>query len=197
MLPGKLDGGNFISLIKRWQTMWNNVLLEHLQSMRLVAGHGIRIQKLASGTVISAERAGAAIAGSAASMETEGGPFAVTADLTTNDDSGELSWIILMHNSNSDSGKAGMVTIGRYREVISDRKWDARAGVVYLDVTYNDEDDAYTVIFDLEDELPDTEDEKRFILRIAEILHDTENDTYTVCQIQPFGDIEILGRWVK
>lgn len=65
MLPGKLDGGNFISLIKRWQTMWNNVLLEHLQSMRLVAGHGIRIQKLASGTVISAERAGSSSAGAA------------------------------------------------------------------------------------------------------------------------------------
>lgn len=197
MLPGKLDGGNFISLIKRWQTMWNNVLLEHLQSMRLVAGHGIRIQKLASGTVISAERAGAASAGSAASMETDGGPFAVTAELTTDDDSGDLSWIIRLHNSNSNSGQAGMVTIGRYRKVISDQEWDAQAGVVYLDVTYNDEDDAYTVIFDLEDELPDTEDEKRFILRIAEILHDTENDTYTVSQIQPFGDIEILGRWVK
>lgn len=197
MLPGKLEDGNFINLIKKWRDMWNNTLLDHLQSMRLVAGSGIRIQKLASGTVISADRSSGGAAPSAVAQDSDGGAFAVTIEDDSDENAEEPNWIIKLHNSNSESGIAGMVTVGSYRETIDDQEWDAQEGVVYLDITYDDESEEYTIIFDLEDEVPDTEDEKRYILRIAEITYDSETESYTASQINPYGDIEVLGRWVK
>ena len=57
--------------------------------------------------------------------------------------------------------------------------------------------DEYDVIFDLEEELPDTGDEQRYILRIVEITYDDESETWAAHQIRNYGDIEVLGRWVK
>lgn len=195
MLPGKLEGGNFISLIRKWQTMWNNTVLEHLQSMRLTAGPGIRLQRMPGGTVISAERGRGTGGMGGAAPDPEGGPFAVTAEAESG--RGKTSWVIRLHNSTGSSGKAGMVTAGSYRKLIHDQEWKARAGTVYLDVTYSDNTESYTVVFALESEVPDTGDEKRYILRIAEVAHDPETNVYTVSQVRPYGDIEIAGRWVK
>lgn len=49
----------------------------------------------------------------------------------------------------------------------------------------------------LQETLPQTEDEKRYLERIAEVTYDTDQKTYSVAQIRAVGDIEVLGRWVK
>ena len=90
-----------------------------------------------------------------------------------------------------------MVTIGSYRETVQDRKWDARQGVVYLDITCDGTTGEYSVIFALEEKIPETTGQKRFVLRIAEIAYDAETELYTASQVHPCGDIEVLGRWVK
>ena len=68
---------------------------------------------------------------------------------------------------------------------------------MYLEITYDPETEEYDIIFDLEDELPETEDERRYILRIAEITYDEGSDTWTAHQIRDYGDIEVTGRWVR
>ena len=73
----------------------------------------------------------------------------------------------------------------------------AKPGVVILDIVYDDDTEEYDVLFSLEDELPETTDEKRYILRIAEISYDEDTETWSAAQIRPVGDIEVTGRWVK
>lgn len=133
--------------------------------------------------------------GSTAVSKEKGGPFALEIYNAGSDETPE--WRVKLLNSESRSGKAGLVTIGSYREMIEDLDWDAEPGMVYLDVTYDPETEEYNVIFDLEDELPETGDEQRYILRIGEITYDEETETYTAHQIRDYGDIEVLGRWVK
>jgi|GEM_PF-6588483 len=195
MLPGRLEEGNFISMIRKWSEMWNGLLRDHLQSMRLIAGNGIRIQHYPSGTVVSADVPSGGGTISMPPDEEDGGPFAVEIYDASTD--GTPEWRVKLFDSAGESGNAGMVTIGSYREMIEDQEWEAEAGELYLDVTYDPETEEYKIIFDLEEELPETGDEKRYILRIAEIVYDEQTDSYTAHQIRDCGDIEVTGRWVK
>lgn len=85
MLPGKLEDGNFITLIRRWREMWNTLLREHLNSMRLIAGKGIRIQHYPNGTVISADRTSAAAVPAAAQEDEYSGCFKIV-DVSTGEE---------------------------------------------------------------------------------------------------------------
>ena len=172
---------------------WFRTLNECLQyAMTHPMGDGSTVFNDAGGTL----RTGITGDGDGSALESEnGGPFAVEIYNAGDDDSPK--WKVKLFNSKSESGNAGMVTIGSYREMIEDREWDAQEGTVYLDVTYDPETEEYDVIFDLEEELPDTGDEQRYILRIAEITYDDESETWDAHQIRDYGDIEVLGRWVK
>ena len=97
----------------------------------------------------------------------------------------------------SFSGIAGLVTIGSFREEVPDQQWTPKTGVVFCDITYDDEAETYLVLFALEETLPQTEDEKRYLERIAEISYDADTATWTAAQIRPVGDLEVGGRWVK
>ena len=125
----------------------------------------------------------------------DSGPFAV--EIFNEGTAGSPRWRIRLYNSQSDSGIAGLLTIGSYREEIEDQEWEAQEGVVYLEVTYDPDTEEYQVVFDIESGIPETEEERRYILRIAEITYDEETDMYTAHQIRRCGDIEILGRWVQ
>lgn len=195
MLPGKLNGGNFVALIKAWRDMWNSQVLDHLLASRIVAGSGITVQRLPAGTVISAIRRSGG-GGAAAVIHDDAGPFAVTIEIKDGSTPEQTEYEVVLHNTASESGIAGLVTVGSYREEIEDQQWRPQEGVVYLDITWDDDTEDYTVIFELESGLPDTADEKRYILRIAEITYDSETDTWSAAQIRPPGDIEVLNRWV-
>lgn len=192
MLPRKLlRNDKFIVLYDLW-----NQLIDHLQSSRPVAGAGIKIQRLSAGTVFSAST-GKSGGGTGGVTELGNkGPFAVTIESA---DKGKenSNKVVKLHNSASKSGVAGMVTIGSWRKEIADQEWSPQKGVVILDVTYNDGSEDYTATFSLEEKLPDTKDEKRYILRIAEISYDSDTKKWSAAQIHPVGDIEVTGRWVK
>ena len=191
MLPRKLlRGDKFVVLYDLW-----NELIDHLQSMRPVAGNGITLQRLSAGTVISTVRtSGKSAAGVSAGADD--GPFAVTIE-NVNEGGDQTDWRVKLHNSASESGVAGMVTIGSRRMQIKDQVWVPKNGVVILDIVYDGDTEEYDVLFSLEDEIPETTDEKRYILRIAEISYDENSETWSAAQIRPVGDIEVTGRWVK
>lgn len=191
MLPQKLrKGDKMASIFDRW-----NQLIDYLHEIRMVSGAGIRLSKMPSGTVISA-MATATGGGRSVVDDDVRGPFAVTIENKGSDETPE--WMVKLHNSaNAASTVAGMVTIGSFRTLYGVQIWEAKDGVVYLDVTYDEETEGYTVLFALEDELPRTADEQRYVLRIADIAYDSDTDRYTATLSRPVGDIEVLGRWVR
>lgn len=196
MLPGRLEEENFLAAIRKWREMWNGLLRDHLQSMRLIAGNGIRIQHYPAGTVVSAEPDPGRAASAVVPEDDGAGPFAV--EVYNADEEAKIpDWRIRLCNSESRSGIAGLVTIGSFRKEIEDREWVAQEGVVYLDITYDPETEEYSIIFDLEVQLPETEDARRYILRIAEITQDAETKIFTAHPVRDPGDIEVTGRWVK
>ena len=192
MFPMKLKRDETYSvLLERY-----NQLVDYLNEIRLVAGPGISISRMPAGITLSADVRPVA-SGTAFQPDSSGGPFAVTIEDNSEAGADEPDRIIRLHNSKSETGTAGMITIGSYREMIEDREWELQEGTVYLDITYDPETEEYDIIFDLEAELPDTEDPKRFILRIAEIICDAETETWEAHQIRDYGDIEVPGRWVR
>lgn len=191
MLPRKLlKNDKFIVLYDLW-----NQLIDHLQSCRPVPGAGIRIQRLPAGTVISAAGSSGRGGGGIAAAGDEG-PFAVTIE-PVDEEQENPGQVVRLHNTASASGIAGMLTIGSRRKQIADQEWPPKAGVVILDITYDDEAEDYTATFSLEEQLPETADEKRYILRIAEISYNSDTESWNAAQIHPVGDIEVTGRWVK
>lgn len=177
------------SILDRW-----NQLVDYLHAARLVPGPGVRISRMPAGTVISA--AAVSRGGSVAAVHTPAGPFDVL--VFDDGDGGAPVWKVRLHNSaNIKSTTAGMVTIGSHRRMFDVQTWDAKAGVVYLEITYDDAAESYTVTAALEGSLPKTTDEKRYVLRLADIVHDSDTERYTASQIRPVGDVEVLGRWVK
>ena len=121
------------------------------------------------------------------------GPFAVTLE----ENAETKKQTVKMHNSASDGEIAGLVTIGSSRFEIKNQEWAPAAGIVFCDITCNAESGEYQVLFSLAEKLPETTDEKRYILRLAEVTCDKDQKTYSVAQIRAVGDIEVLGRWVK
>lgn len=187
MIPRKLlRGDKFTSLYDLW-----NQMIDHLYEIRPVAGSGIQIQRMPAGMRFSATARG----GSSGSGGSFGdlGPFAVTLEV----DAETKKQSVKMHNSASDGEIAGLVTIGSSRFEIKNQEWAPAAGIVFCDITCNAESGEYQVLFSLAEKLPETTDEKRYILRLAEVTCDKDQKTYSVAQIRAVGDIEVLGRWVK
>ena len=122
MLPGKLEDGNFMATIRRWRDLWNNQLRDHLQSMHLVAGKGIRIQRYPGGTVVSAERNEASGVSSAATADEYYGYFKIE-DVST-----ETEHRIMVVDGNSydpaegTSGPSRCLINSRVREI---EPWDS------------------------------------------------------------------------
>lgn len=170
------------------EARWGAQLIQWIKDSVIPRGDG-RTTRV-DGNIISVRNGGGV------AEDKDKGPFAVTIeDLSENGDSPR--WVVRLHNTASESGVAGMLTIGSRRVSVNDQEWEPKTGVVILDITYDDEAEDYTAIFSLEETLPETVDEKRYILRIAEISYDSDTESWSAAQIHPVGDIEVLGRWVK
>ena len=195
MIPPKLThGDNLANLFEKF-----NTVIDYLREIRLVAGPGIRINRLPAGTTI--ESTASAAAGIPAVPEAvptvQPGPFAVEIyDASQDEEEADPDLRIRLYNSATGSGYAGLVTIGSFRTYIQNQEWELQEGLVYLDVTWDQETEQYLITFDLAEDLPENNDPMQYLLRIAEIQYDEENDEYTVAQLRPCSDIEVLGRWV-
>ena len=53
MQLNRITAKSLIGIVKQIKTLWNNELVPILNSLNLVAGKGIRIQKMPAGTIIS------------------------------------------------------------------------------------------------------------------------------------------------
>lgn len=60
----RITANGYFKSIKEFKRLWNEELIPHLRRLELIAGRGIRIQKMTAGTIISctAAAAGTAIA---------------------------------------------------------------------------------------------------------------------------------------
>ena len=157
MIPPRLRRGEPIGkLVDHW-----NMLIDHLNEIRIVAGNGISVSKMPSGTVINARR-GSGNSSNGTVTALLAGPFAVS---SVNDGTVESpSWQVVLHNSANPQGDvAGLLTIGSYREEIHKQFFDPQKGVLFLDVIYDDESEEYSCTFALEESIPDTGNEKRYI----------------------------------
>lgn len=187
MIPPKLQKGDPFGKV---MTCWN-MLIDHLNEIRIVPGRGISITRRPGGTILSAQSSASGGGASAATEQT--GPFAVE---LLYDDKGTAA-VTLYNNGNPSGETAGLVTIGSFRESVKKQTFAPKQGVVFLDITYDSDADKYTCAFALESKLPETRDEKRYIYRIAEITYDSSTKEYKSTQLHPLGDIDIRGRWVK
>lgn len=187
MLPNKLQHGDTLAnLLQKY-----NEMVDYLRETRLVAGPGMRINRLPAGTTIEST-ATATRGGVSAPAGDKGGPFAVEIAELGNP-SGPR---VVLCNSDSRSGIAGVVRVGSHLATVRDMDWQPQAGVLFLDVTYDENTEKYVIEFKLEPTLPDTAI-RRYILRIGEITYNSETETYSAHQARNCGDIEITDRWVK
>ena len=187
MLPPKLThGDNLANLFEKF-----NRMIDYLRAVRLVAGSGIRINKHPAGITIE-NTATATGSGVSTPAGDKGGPFAVEIAELGNP-SGPR---VVLCNSDSRSGIAGVVRVGSHLATVRDMDWQPQAGVLFLDVTYDENTEKYVIEFKLEPTLPDTAI-RRYILRIGEITYNSETETYSAHQARNCGDIEITDRWVK
>lgn len=191
MIPPRLRRGDPVGkLVDHW-----NMLIDHLNEIRLVAGYGISINKMAAGTIIKVLH-NRGNSGQSSIISGGTGPFAVDILNTGNEENPALKAVL--HNSSSAESKtAGLLTIGSYRESVPKQEFDPVSGTLFLDVVFDDKTEKYTCKFALQAKLPDTSDQKRYIYRIAEIQYNSETQKYVAVQIHPYGDIEVSGRWVK
>ena len=187
MFPPKLThGDNLANLFEKY-----NRMIDYLRETRLVAGSGIRINKHPAGTTIESTATGTG-GGVSIPAGDKGGPFAVEIAESENS-SGPR---VVLCNSDTHSGIAGEVRVGSHLETVRDMDWQPQAGVLFLDVTYDENAEEYVIKFKLEPTLPDT-GIRRYILRIGEITYDSDTETYSAHQTRNYGDIEITNRWVK
>ena len=98
--------------------------------------------------------------------------------------------------------RGGLISVGSSRLEVEDLTFgEPSAGVVYAEVIYSDESEAYThgVFFDRE--LPEDEDPKRWLIRLALVEPKPgagrEESAFKIRQIWTGGDLSVTGRWVK
>lgn len=191
MIPPRLRRGDPIGkLVDYW-----NMLIDHLNEIRLVPGNGISVSRMPAGTIIKALGTGNTNAGTSV-IQNSSGPFAVVVK-NIGDEANSQMAAVLCNSANEKSETAGLLTVGSYRELIPVQNFSLISGTLFLDILYDDEKEKYICKFSLQKSLPETADEKRYIYRISEIQYNEETKSYTAHQIHPCGDIEVVGRWVK
>ena len=142
MLPNKLQHGDSLA---RLFDLWNQ-LIDYLREIRLVAGNGIRINRLPAGTTIEST---ATAAGSAASAPDEGNPHPFDMEIINKGTEENPDYYVRIYNSAyPDSAYAGVVSIGNSSinapvteiQVSTD-------GYFFVDIVVNYTNNAYGITF--------------------------------------------------
>lgn len=95
-----------------------------------------------------------------------------------------------------DGEVAGVITAGSRRWEIARQRYELNAGMVYAEVVYDPETGEFTAGVYLEDGIPESDNPRRWVCRIAEVTS-RGDDGYAINQIWRNGDIEVLGRWLS
>ena len=181
MLPNKLQHGDSTA---RLFDLWNQ-LIDYLREIRLVAGNGIRINRLPAGTTIEST-ATAAGGGMSAPADTSSHPFDV--EFTG---SGPEYSARIVNSALPDSPYAGTVYIGSYIYAVPVSTVTVGSDRKYIDivVTYNAENNpVYTVQLQTRSGTV-TDPLTTFRQCIAEVKY-PDIDSRTT------DDIHITDRWV-
>ena len=197
MLPNKLTHGEKLAdLFRKY-----NERVDYLRETRLVAGPGMRINRLPAGITIESTATSVATSagsGTSAVPASVSGPFDVETVNTGTEENPE--WEIRVCNSNdrTDSGIAGLLIIGNSQFEVAEDELDPPEGYsyVYLDVTYDLEEEEYF------HELKITENhrlpqagEREYIEVIAIIYHKVDTEP-KITLLRPLENITVTGRWV-
>ena len=193
MIPPKLTHGDTLAnLFEKF-----NTVIDYLREIRLVAGNGIRINHLASGTTIESTATSSATGVSQAQTASVSGPFDVEAVYTETEEN--PVWKILVYNSKdeTDSGIAGLLIIGSDQYPVNKISLDTPDGwsYLYLDVIYDVDSGQYSYEFKITDDydIPTAED-REYIEVIA--LLKKSNGIPIVSMLRPLENITVTGRWI-
>jgi hypothetical protein len=163
-----------------------------VKAARPVRGYGVDLEYTSLGTVISIPPSTHSAGGSDWT-----GPFDLSLEQGKNN-----SWTLKCFDSSMDdaSGQAGLVYVGNATYTVPSTTFDIdAAGVVFLDVVYNDETQNYTIAISFANALPLLEQtSRRYVLRLGQVVRKgtTESPVYELQSRRLPNDIEVLGRWV-
>ena len=196
MLPNKLQHGDSIA---RLFDLWNQ-LIDYLLATRLVAGSGIRINRLPAGTTI--ESTATATGGSpSAPASGESGTFDYEAVNTGTEEN--PVWKIRVYNSAdyADTGIAGLLIIGSRQfpvdEVILEPP-EGQSGYryLYLDVVYDPDERAYSYELKISEDYEIPETEEREYIEVLALMYNVGYGKPVLSPLRALGNITVTGRWV-
>ena len=161
---------------------WNRLLDCLAYAMDHPRGDGNTILNLGFGLLQVGRIAGA---GSGSGADDYAGPFKVR----------RQGQDVELQDGGGDGEVAGVITAGSHRWEIARQRYELLAGIVYAEVVYDPETKEFTAGVYLEEAIPESDNPRRWICRIAEIT--PQGDGYVINQIWKRGDIEVLGRWLS
>ena len=186
MFPPKLThGDNLANLLEKY-----NRMIDYLRETRLVAGPGMRINRLPAGTTIEST---ATAVGSAASAPDEGNPHPFDMEIINKGTAESPSYYVRIFNSAyPDSAYAGVVSIGHSSINVPVTEIQVSIdGYFFVDIVVNYTNNAYGITFQVRP------------------LEQSPQDGYTTTYRKTIGQgklpsvnswqstaVEVLGRWV-
>lgn len=189
MIPPKLQhGDNLQNLFQKF-----NTVIDYLREIRLVAGNGIRINRLPAGTTIesTATATGAAVSSGGGGESAPGHPFDVK--LLKNGTEENPQYAVRVYNSAlPDSPYAGIVYIGTatYSVPVDEPTIEAEPGdVIFVDLVVTYSSQTYTITFEIRTDADYTDADNVFRETIAQ---GALPEIVSVVS----SNIRITGRWL-
>ncbi len=186
MLPPKLThGDNLANLFEKF-----NTVIDYLREIRLVAGHGIRINHLPAGTTI--ESTATASGGSPAAPAANNHPFDVKIINNGTEESPEY-YARIYNSALPDSPYAGVVEIGSRNISVPVAEVQITTNdYFYVDIviTYNRNTDQFTISFQVRAALVTPQDGNTTYRKSIGLGKVPNIDAWQTT------DIEVTGRWI-
>ena len=197
MIPPKLThGDNLANLFEKF-----NTVIDYLREIRLVAGNGIRINRLPAGTTIESTATAGGGGASSPGEYIPRGTFDVEVINAGTEEN--PTWKLRVYNSadTTGSGVAGLLIVGRRQFEVEEEELEPPEGessyrYLYLDVVYDPEELQYTYELKIteDDELP--QDEEREYTEVICMIYSVGYGKPLIGSMRALGNIIVTGRWV-